>query len=67
MTIENLLKTKVKWKKHKVSSRFFYHQSNDQISLLRINDFPDEPLFTVISGLEIKDMDDKPLEWKLEE
>jgi hypothetical protein len=66
MKIENLLKTKVKWKKHETSSRFFYHKNNDQIFLLRINDFPDEPLYTVISDLEIEDMDDKPTEWELE-
>lgn len=66
MKIENLLKIKVIWKKHPTSIRFFYHERGDQVFLLRINDFPDEILYTVINGLEINDMDDKPEDWVLE-
>ncbi len=66
MKIENLLKTKVTWKRHPTSMRFFYHEHDKQLFLLRINNFPDEILYTVISGLEINDLEDKPVIWELE-
>jgi hypothetical protein len=37
---------------------------NDQIWLIRINDFPDEPLYTlIIEKREIIDFDDWPKTW----
>jgi hypothetical protein len=32
-----------------------------------MNNFPDEILYTVINGLEIIDIEDKPENWELEE
>lgn len=44
----------------------FYHEHDKKIFLLRINNFPDEILYTVINGLEINDLEDKPVNWELE-
>lgn len=38
---------------------------NDRRWLLRINDFPDEPLFSlIIDGKHVADFDDWPEHWK---
>jgi len=61
-----LWKEKIFWKKHPLNSRYFYFEDDKKIILLRINDFPDEPLYTLIDGLDISDIEDKPDGWVLE-
>ncbi|KIA95232.1 hypothetical protein OC25_07935 [Pedobacter kyungheensis] len=66
MNIDKLLTSNVVWKKHPLNAKFFFLKQKDQIVLLRINNFPDEPLFSIIDGLDILDIEDKPAGWKIE-
>ncbi|MFF5383645.1 hypothetical protein [Pedobacter suwonensis] len=66
MDTKILLKSNIVWKKHPVNERFFYVKQENQIVLLRINNFPDEPLFSLINGLDILDMEDRPDGWDIE-
>lgn len=52
------------WQNHS-NKRFFFAYSDAVLLLLRINDFPDEPLLTLINGLEIIDIDDPPSCWTI--
>ncbi|WP_025142713.1 hypothetical protein [Pedobacter jeongneungensis] len=65
MKFEVLLNTNIVWEKHTSNERFLYTEQDDQIILLRINNFPDEPLFSVINGLDILDIEDRPEGWHL--
>jgi hypothetical protein len=65
MKSEILLKTDLYWKKHPQNDRYFYIERDEIIILLRINNFPDEPLYTLINGLDIIDIEDKPEQWHL--
>jgi hypothetical protein len=69
MTVKDLLKKNIRWKNHpdKEIKRYWYCQIEEKLILLRMNNFPDEVLFTVINGLEICDLEDKPENWELEE
>lgn len=60
-----LFKKDILWLKHDSNVRFYYAYLNGELLLLRINDFPDEPLYTFINGLLIKDFDDLPNKWIL--
>ena len=66
MNIKELLYSNVIWKKHPLNAKFFYLKQNDQIVLLRINNFPEEPLFSLIDGLDILDIEEKPEGWQIE-
>jgi len=66
METKKLLEKKIFWKKNSTDKKYFYHYEDDKIILLRINNFPDEPLYTIINGLDILDIEDKPKEWMLE-
>jgi hypothetical protein len=63
MKNKELLQKKILWQKHSSNERFFFHYENENLILLRINNFPDEPLYTLINGLEILDFDDAPNQW----
>jgi len=67
MERNKLFKVSLTWKIHPNNNKYFYTKLNDKIILLRINDFPEESLFTIIDGLNIFDFDDRPSEWKFEE
>lgn len=66
MKNEVLIEANIFWKKHPVMKRYFYFENSRDIVLLRINNFPEEPLYTLINGLDIVDIDDKPSGWKLD-
>jgi hypothetical protein len=53
------------WQNHDTNKRFFFAYSDGILLLLRVNDFPDEPLLTFINGLEILDIDDAPSCWNI--
>tara|TARA_Y100000389_G_C17191320_1_gene378998 strand:+ start:379 stop:582 length:204 start_codon:yes stop_codon:yes gene_type:complete len=65
MKIKDLLKKNVKWKSHPTARGFFYYKHDEKIFLLRMNNFPDEVLYTIINGIEIIDIEDKPTNWEL--
>ncbi|MCB9475279.1 MAG: hypothetical protein H6684_12800 [Deltaproteobacteria bacterium] len=37
----------------------------DTLCLLRMNDYPDEPLYTVFASGDSHDFDDKPTSWEI--
>jgi len=66
MIINKILTKEIVWGKHPTQERYFSHYEDGKLILLRINNFPDEPLYTVIDGLNILDLDDKPTVWHLQ-
>ena len=64
--MQNLLDKKIKWKNHPTNLRYYFTEFNQQIILLRVNNFPEEPLLTVINRLEILDLEKIPSKWILE-
>jgi hypothetical protein len=62
--LEDFLLKRIKWSK---KEECLYEPSNRKIEglYLRLNDFPEEPMFTVLyKGLEL-DIDDKPKRWAI--
>ena len=64
-TLENLATESVKWQRHPSNGRYFFAYNNGDLILLRQNDFPDEPLLSIICGLEIIDLDEVPTVWEI--
>lgn len=60
-----LFSLSVYWQKVEGTDRYYYAYQNDELLLLRMNNFPDEPLYTLINKLEIHDLDDLPNSWVL--
>lgn len=61
--IDKLIEQSISWIKHPNSLRYYYIILDRGIVLLRLNDFPDEPLLTLIHGLEILDIEEVPQKW----
>jgi hypothetical protein len=51
------------WERHPTNQRYFYAQDDGELLLLRQNDFPDEPYWTLIKGMEIIDLEETPDNW----
>ncbi|OJZ06257.1 hypothetical protein [Sphingobacterium sp. 40-24] len=66
MTNEELISSTIFWKKHPDIDYYYYNEEYDKLILLRMNNFPEEPLYTLINGLDITDLEDKPTGWNLE-
>ena len=62
----DLINSYIIWKKHPENIKYFYTKFNDKVILLRLNNFPDEPLFTIIDGFLISDIEDRPNNWEFE-
>ena len=65
MENKDLFQKTIRWEKHESNERFFYHYDDSSLILLRINNFPDEHLYTLINGLNIVEIDDIPHEWSI--
>lgn len=61
----NLLKMEIKWTSHPSNPRYYYSKINQHLVLLRINNFPDESMYSLINGLDILDFDDSPSQWQI--
>ncbi len=61
----HLLSLSIYWQKVKETERYYYAYQNDELLLLRMNNFPDEPLYTLINKLQISDLDNLPNTWVL--
>lgn len=62
--INKLTKESMKWVSETDSGRYFYTDAYDKgICWLRINDFPDEPLWTLFYKGDAINFDDKPENW----
>jgi hypothetical protein len=66
MKEKTILKSTIFWKKLPNNERYFYSESFENLIYLRLNNFPDEPLFTLINGLEAIDIEDRPSGWIIE-
>jgi len=66
MEISVLMKKDIFWKIHPTYRRYWYIEAEGRLILLRINNFPEELLFTIINGLDIVDIEDTPSNWTLE-
>jgi hypothetical protein len=64
--MEKLMKSKIVWKIHPNNIKYFYVEFEKRIILLRLNNFPDEPLLTIIDGFEVIDIEERPSVWELE-
>lgn len=62
-TKKDIENSSIFWQKHANSFKFFFAYDNENLLLLRLNNFPDEPLLTVINGLDIRDLDEVPVNW----
>ncbi len=62
METSKLLNTPVNWLL--ISNSFYYYvEIDNKIIYIRLNNFPEEPLYTIINGLDIVDIDDPPTYW----
>lgn len=66
MTNGELISSTVFWKNIQTLGITNYNEEYDKLILLRMNNFPEEPLYTLINGLDITDLEDKPTGWNLE-
>jgi len=60
---EELFTKSIYWQKHETNGKYFFAYSNENLLLLRLNNFPDEPLLTLINGLDILDLEEIPANW----
>jgi len=65
--INNLENKKLFWRKHPTNVKFFFIKEQDKTILLRLNNFPEEPLLTIINGMDIYDIEERPITWELED
>lgn len=65
MLINDLLNRKIDWQKTKESPYLFTANVEGQVFMLRLNDFPEEPLCTLIWSDGEQDLDDLGRKWTL--
>lgn len=64
--IKDILKETVVWRYEPGSVRFYIsEQYSKEDCTLRMNDFPDEPMWTLFYKGESLDFDDEPKNWKI--
>jgi hypothetical protein len=63
--LKRLFNQKIVWKRSMKSNVEFIAYVDGEDSLLRINDFPDEPFFTLIFKGNEYDFDDAPKLWEI--
>jgi hypothetical protein len=61
--LNNLINTSIYWQRHSENKKFYYAISDGILLLLRINNFPEEPLLTIIRGNNILDIEETPINW----
>ena len=62
MKKETILESKIEWKQQKNDKKFFRAHFNGCELELRLNNFPEEPLYTVLGEFKF-DLDDLPSNW----
>ena len=65
MKAEGCLKKSIYWQKHPTNNKYFYAYTDSELILLRLNNFPDESLLTLIYKLDIIDIEDAPEYWTI--
>ena len=56
----------ISWKQHRDSKRYWLASIDDETVFLRMNNFPDEPLYSLITKSSIRDFEDLPECWILD-
>jgi len=65
LKVEQLLAMKIRWRE---TSQGHWHSMVEGVECsLTMNDFPDEPLYTVQCGSDPLDLDDPPADWWIED
>lgn len=64
-SLQRLLESKIDWEPTQVSEFVFQCKFEDRVVLLRLNDFPAEPLCTVVIDDTETDLIDFPTGWRL--
>jgi len=63
--IQNYLEEKVIWHKGTDPQYPYVGKYDQEECLIRLNDFPDEPLYTlIVNGAEVASFDDWPNQWE---
>lgn len=63
--INKILESKIDWEKSKTEEYFFQTIFDGRKILLRLNDFPDEPICTIIINSQETDIEEFPEKWTL--
>lgn len=63
--LENLFRQSINWQVNEAADDAFYAYVNGERCELRMNDFPDEPLYTLTYRGQSVDFDDRPQTWTL--
>lgn len=61
--MDSIMEASIIWNKHPENVRFWYSTWKEETIYLRINNFPEESLYTLISKNKIVDINDLPEEW----
>jgi hypothetical protein len=62
--IEELFDLPIAWEVKDANAYLLFARVGDKEYLLRINDFPDEPAYTlIVDGEELQSFDDRPANW----
>ncbi len=62
--IEDLTVTELEWLVHPDRKGYYYAKVENQTLSLRLNDFPEEPLYTLIWKDQSIDLEEKPSLWR---
>lgn len=65
MKLLELLDLAIEWEVVEEDSTFYQTYLGEKKYLLRLNDFPEEPLYTLLSNCQSLDIEDKPVSWIL--
>ncbi len=60
-----IFNSEIVWHRIPLNNRFFHTYYENELYLLRLNNFPDENLITIIKEKEIIDLEDIPKSWKI--
>jgi hypothetical protein len=71
MKEEDILKEPLVWKPHPSNKKYHQTYINGEHALLRLNNFPDDPIYTFIYYKDIDNflifhLDESPKSWKIE-
>jgi hypothetical protein len=64
--LQEILNKEIFWKKNISCRGYWFANIDGKLVILRLNNFPDDPLLTFINGMEIVDMVSRPKLWHLE-
>lgn len=66
VTMSDILKEEIEWSPLVTSKRIYVcKEYSSKDCFLIMNDFPDEPLWTLFYHGEFLDIDDEPKQWKI--